>query len=223
MALRDSLRSGDVHVPGSRRYADPASFLLTPQQWEPQRREFLPPRRQARVRCRRTWPWRTTSCTRRCRTWRPSSPGAAGRARSGSPGTGVSHPVDRRGCPGRGRGAARGARRPAAPRPDRLGAGGDRRADRVHRPPGACALFRASYPGTPATSHVHRGVVVLAGVDQDDLRPSLLERVHHRLDLHVVRAGPRYADNSHGPGLTVSRRSGRTAPAGSRVHDANDG
>ncbi len=32
MALRDGLRSGDVHVPGSRRYADPASFLLTPQQ-----------------------------------------------------------------------------------------------------------------------------------------------------------------------------------------------
>jgi hypothetical protein len=27
-------------VPGSRRYADPASFLLTPAQWEPQRSEF---------------------------------------------------------------------------------------------------------------------------------------------------------------------------------------
>ena len=40
MALRDGLRSGDVYVPGSRRYADPASFLLTPQQWEPQRLEF---------------------------------------------------------------------------------------------------------------------------------------------------------------------------------------
>ncbi|MGH3191727.1 MAG: hypothetical protein ACRDOL_31665 [Streptosporangiaceae bacterium] len=32
MALRDGLRSGDVHVRGSRRYAGPASFLLTPQQ-----------------------------------------------------------------------------------------------------------------------------------------------------------------------------------------------
>ncbi|MGH3180928.1 MAG: hypothetical protein ACRDOE_03345, partial [Streptosporangiaceae bacterium] len=32
LALRDGLRSGDVHVPGSRRYADPASFLLTPEQ-----------------------------------------------------------------------------------------------------------------------------------------------------------------------------------------------
>ena len=40
MALRDGLRSGDVHVPGSRRYADPASFLLTPQAWELQRLEF---------------------------------------------------------------------------------------------------------------------------------------------------------------------------------------
>jgi len=40
MALRDGLRSGDVYVPGSRRYADPACFLLTPQQWEPQPPEF---------------------------------------------------------------------------------------------------------------------------------------------------------------------------------------
>ena len=40
MALRDGLRSGDVYVPGSRRYADPSSFLLTPQQWEPRRLEF---------------------------------------------------------------------------------------------------------------------------------------------------------------------------------------
>jgi hypothetical protein len=30
LGLRDGLRSGDVHVPGSRRYADPGSFLLTP-------------------------------------------------------------------------------------------------------------------------------------------------------------------------------------------------
>ena len=40
MALRDGLRSGDVHVPGRAPYADPVSFLLTPQQWEPQRVEF---------------------------------------------------------------------------------------------------------------------------------------------------------------------------------------
>ena len=40
MGLRDGLRSGDVYVPGSRRYADPASFLLTPAQWAPQRLEF---------------------------------------------------------------------------------------------------------------------------------------------------------------------------------------
>jgi TnpA family transposase len=40
LALRDGLRCGDVFVPGSRRYADPASFLLTAQQWEPKRAEF---------------------------------------------------------------------------------------------------------------------------------------------------------------------------------------
>src|SRR5664279_6618928 len=38
--LRDGLRCGDVFVPGSRRYADPASFLLTSARWEPQRSEF---------------------------------------------------------------------------------------------------------------------------------------------------------------------------------------
>jgi len=38
--LRDGLRSGDVFVPGSRRYADPASFLLTTGAWAPQKVEF---------------------------------------------------------------------------------------------------------------------------------------------------------------------------------------
>ncbi|MGO4617188.1 Tn3 family transposase [Nocardia sp. 2YAB30] len=40
LGLRDGLRSGDVFVPGSRRYADPATYLLTADQWEPQREEF---------------------------------------------------------------------------------------------------------------------------------------------------------------------------------------
>lgn len=40
LAVRDGLRSGDVFVPGSRRYADPASFLLTEAQWQPRRAEF---------------------------------------------------------------------------------------------------------------------------------------------------------------------------------------
>jgi len=40
VGLRDGLRSGDVFVPGSRRYADPASFLLTAEAWAPQRTEF---------------------------------------------------------------------------------------------------------------------------------------------------------------------------------------
>ncbi len=35
LSLRDGLRSGDVYVPGSRRYADPATYLYTPAQWQP--------------------------------------------------------------------------------------------------------------------------------------------------------------------------------------------
>jgi len=40
MGLRDGLRCGDVYVPGARRYADPSSFLLTPERWEPIRLEY---------------------------------------------------------------------------------------------------------------------------------------------------------------------------------------
>ncbi|MFC5203117.1 DUF4158 domain-containing protein [Streptomyces kaempferi] len=40
LGLRDGLRSGDVYVPSSRRYADPASYLFTPAQWAGQRDQF---------------------------------------------------------------------------------------------------------------------------------------------------------------------------------------
>jgi hypothetical protein len=40
LCLRDALRSGDVHVPGSRRYADPTAYLITPEAWPAQRAEF---------------------------------------------------------------------------------------------------------------------------------------------------------------------------------------
>jgi len=40
LALRDGLRSGDIFVPGSRRYADPATYLYTPQQWQPKQAEY---------------------------------------------------------------------------------------------------------------------------------------------------------------------------------------
>jgi hypothetical protein len=40
LALRDGLRSGDVFVPGSRRYADPGTYLFTSEQWEGRRAEF---------------------------------------------------------------------------------------------------------------------------------------------------------------------------------------
>jgi hypothetical protein len=40
LAVRDGLRSGDVFVPGSRRYANPATYLLTSQAWDGLRLEF---------------------------------------------------------------------------------------------------------------------------------------------------------------------------------------
>jgi hypothetical protein len=40
LGLRDGLRSGDVYVPGSRRYADPATYLYTPAQWKPKQADY---------------------------------------------------------------------------------------------------------------------------------------------------------------------------------------
>lgn len=40
LGLRDGLRSGDVHVPSSRRYADPLTYLFTPEQWQGRQTEF---------------------------------------------------------------------------------------------------------------------------------------------------------------------------------------
>ena len=40
LGLRDGLRSGDVFVPGSRRYADPSTYLYPPGQWELQREAY---------------------------------------------------------------------------------------------------------------------------------------------------------------------------------------
>ncbi|GII94365.1 DDE transposase [Sinosporangium siamense] len=40
LCLRDGLRSGDVFVPGSRRYADPATYLYTPEQWAPRQADY---------------------------------------------------------------------------------------------------------------------------------------------------------------------------------------
>ncbi|MGB6162552.1 MAG: Tn3 family transposase [Pseudonocardiaceae bacterium] len=40
LGLRDGLRSGDVYVPGSRRYADPATYLYTPAQWTPRQADY---------------------------------------------------------------------------------------------------------------------------------------------------------------------------------------
>lgn len=40
LALRDALRSGDVWVPGSRRYADPTTILMPPGEWELARADY---------------------------------------------------------------------------------------------------------------------------------------------------------------------------------------
>ncbi len=40
LELRDGLRSGDVWVPGSRRYANPSSYLLAPDEWAVERTDF---------------------------------------------------------------------------------------------------------------------------------------------------------------------------------------
>lgn len=40
LGVRDGLRSGDVFVPGSRRYADPSSYLFSEQVWQTRRDEF---------------------------------------------------------------------------------------------------------------------------------------------------------------------------------------
>lgn len=40
LGLRDGLRSGDIFVPGSRRYADPSTYLYTPAQWIPKQGEY---------------------------------------------------------------------------------------------------------------------------------------------------------------------------------------
>ncbi len=40
LCLRDGLRSGDVFVPGSRRYADPSTYLYTARQWAPRHEEY---------------------------------------------------------------------------------------------------------------------------------------------------------------------------------------
>ena len=116
MALRDGLRSGDVHVPGSRRYADPASFLLTPQQWEPQRLEFChlvgkpPTAADALALAKDELHTALSDLEAQLAPGHRPRRGPARRRR------GADHPAaDGRGRPGRRRGAARRARRACCP------------------------------------------------------------------------------------------------------------
>ena len=73
-----ALRTGDVWLPGSRRYSDPAAYLLTPSRWADHRVEFCrlvgnpptPPR---------DWPRSRMSCARRCASWDSPWPKAMAR------------------------------------------------------------------------------------------------------------------------------------------------
>jgi len=80
LALRDALRSGDVWVLGSRRYSDPAAYLLTPSKWADHRVEFC---RLVGKPADATTAWLRSrmSCTRRWASWKPPSPRATDRSR----------------------------------------------------------------------------------------------------------------------------------------------
>ena len=73
------LRSGGVYMPSSRRYADPAAFLLTPAQWEPRRAEYCQLVGKFEVRPVR-WPPPRQNCTPLWPNSTLSSPPVTGRA-----------------------------------------------------------------------------------------------------------------------------------------------
>ena len=83
LALRDGLRSGDVYVPGSRRYADPAAYLLTPEAVGRPAGGVLPAGRQAHRRQPPPWPQAKDELRRR--PWRSWSGSLAARRRPGPP------------------------------------------------------------------------------------------------------------------------------------------
>ncbi len=130
LALRDGLRTGDVWVPGSRRYSDPAAYLLTTEAWgDPPgivlraRGQVARPGGRAGRRHRRAgWRARRARAGPGRRRW----PGPPRRSRR------VGHlPADRKGHTGRSRRAQGRADRHAALRPDRVAADRARRAHRV--------------------------------------------------------------------------------------------
>ena len=129
LALRDGLRTGDVWVPGSRRYSDPAAYLLTAEAWSTHRASFCglvevarPGGRAGRRHRRAAWRARRARTGPGHRRW----PGPSRRRRR------AGHlPADRRGHTGRRRRAQGRADRHAALRPDRVAADRARRAHRV--------------------------------------------------------------------------------------------
>ena len=151
MALRDGLRSGDVYVPGSRRYADPASFLLTPQQWEPQRLEFCHLVGKPADGRRRAGPGRRRAAHRAGGPGDPARRGGGpGEVRLSDDGELIIPPLTAEDVPAEAE-ALRAELAAMLPRvADRVGAGRDRRPHRVHRPPGA--RRRQGQPGRRSSS-----------------------------------------------------------------------
>jgi hypothetical protein len=74
LGLRNGLRTGDVYVPGSRRYADPAAYLLTTDAWSTHRAPFCqlvgksPDPAVALAAVAESWPTRSASSSR---SWLP--------------------------------------------------------------------------------------------------------------------------------------------------------
>jgi hypothetical protein len=133
LALRDGLRTGDVFVPGSRRYSDPAAYLLTPAKWADHRVEFCQlvgkPVDAARALADATEARRGAGRAGACPGGR-GRPGAAGRRRRRRPGDLA---VVGGGRSGGGDGVEGGADGDAAVRADRVAAD---RAGQAHRLPG---------------------------------------------------------------------------------------
>ncbi|WP_202805730.1 hypothetical protein [Actinopolymorpha alba] len=122
-------------MPGSRRYADPASFLLIEQAWAPQRVEFCSlvgkPADGVDALAKADNELHTALGDLEALL----AKGAAGEIRLTDDGALIIPPLTAEDIPADD--VPRTERRDAAPLAAGLGAGGGRRPDRVHRPPGA--------------------------------------------------------------------------------------
>ena len=166
LALRDGLRSGDVFVPGSRRYADPGTYLFTPEQWQPQPGGVLSAGPQTVRGGRGHRPGEGRAARWPSRTWRRrspnSSPSDVGAIRLDEEGKLVIPPLTAEDIPAEAKALQGRAGLDAAVRADRLAA------DRAGCPHGlsgrASPTPAAASPG-PVSAELKRNVlaVLIAG------------------------------------------------------------